>query len=74
MSNLPSYYFWNRDAPPEVATGASEIYPPNLTGFSWILYIVPTHDVDTRDTPKKQRRTDDIAKKFGKTDGINESK
>ena len=29
-----------------------------------ILLIVPTDDIDTRDTSKKHRRTNDIAKKF----------
>ena len=35
-----------------------------------ILIIVPTDDIDTHDTSKKHRRTNDIAKKFRKIDGI----
>ena len=42
--------------------GKSRIISPILRGYLWV--IVPTDDIDTRDTSKKHRRTDDIAKKF----------
>ena len=39
---------------------------PILFGFqsSSLKVLVPTDDIDTRDTSKKHRRTNDIAKKF----------
>ena len=46
-------------------------------GKSWVTGssnhdIVPTDDIDTYGTTKNHRRTDDIAKKFWKSDGISD--